>query len=187
MPAALSPGLELADFSQPPAISRTASEMAQAFRRRHAGSHRTLFVHTDTKPEKIWPTERFERVLDGFLAEFPDFKALVVDLRGEGIGRGRYPDRVVPVSLPLDACLALVRDSDLFLGIDSCHIHVADLFRVPGVGIFGPSTARRWGYKFGNHRHFQGRGTTETIGPTEVSEALRGLTYSLARLTRAAG
>jgi len=180
VPASLSSELKLPDFSQPPAISTMASAMAQEFQRRLAGSQRTLFVHTDTKTEKSWPRERFERVIDGFLREFTEFRATVVDLRGEGIGRRQFPDRVLPVSLPLDASFALLRDSDLFIGIDSCHLHAADLFRVPGVGLFGPTTCRRWGFKFANHRHIQGRGRMDTIEVDGVFEAL----CSLARDSR---
>jgi ADP-heptose:LPS heptosyltransferase len=178
VPASLNSTLQLADFSQPPAIAGTAMAMAQEFGRRHVRSSRTLFVHTDTKAEKSWPRERFARVLDNFLGEFPQFTALIVDVRGHGIERGRYPDRMLPLSLPLDACFAVLRDSDLFLGVDSCHLHAADLFRVPGVGLFGPTTCRRWGFKFSGCLQFQGRESTDTI---EVDEVCRAL-YSLACL-----
>jgi ADP-heptose:LPS heptosyltransferase len=172
VPAFLKSTLQLVDFSQPPSIAPAASAKAQEFKRRYAGSQRTLFVHTDTRAEKSWPRDRFERVLAGFLHEFPHFTALVVDLRGDGIGRGQFTDRVLPVNLPLDACFALLRDCDLFLGIDSCHLHAADLFRIPGVGLFGPSTARRWGFKFSIHRNFQGAGRMDTIEVDEVFKAL---------------
>jgi ADP-heptose:LPS heptosyltransferase len=79
---------------------------------------------------------------------------------------------VVPLRLPLDACFAVLSESDLFLGIDSCHLHAADLFRIPAVGLFGPTTARRWGVRFPPHWHFQGNGSTDAIGPGEVADAL---------------
>jgi ADP-heptose:LPS heptosyltransferase len=182
VPHFLNSALRLPDFSHPPAISKTASTIAQEFKRRYAGWERVLFVHTDTKPEKRWPGERFEGVLDRFLQEFPEVCALIVDARGEGIRRGLFPDRVLPLTLRLDACFALLRDCQLFLGIDSCHLHAADLFRVPGVGLFGPTSARRWGFKFSNHRHIQGPGRMDEIGADEVYEALR----SLARDSRVA-
>lgn len=179
VPASLNSGLKLVEFSQPPAVSATASAIARQFKQRYVGSYRTLFVHTTTKPEKSWAPEHFQRVVDKFLLEFPEFMALVVDLRGEWVGHGRFPDRVMPLTLPLDACFALLRECDLFLGIDSCHIHAADLFRVPGVGLFGPTTCRRWGYRFTNHRHIQGQEGMGSISVDEVSTALS----SLARAT----
>jgi hypothetical protein len=175
IPRFLNSALKLSDFSNPPAISKTASTIAQVFKRRYSDWERVLFVHTETKTEKSWPSDRFEGVLNKFLQEFPEVGALVVDVRGEGIRRGRFPDRVLPVTLPLDACFALLRDSELFLGIDSCHLHAADLFRVPGVGLFGPTTSRRWGFKFSNHRHLQSHGRMDEIGLDEVYEALCNL------------
>ncbi|HSE20164.1 MAG TPA: glycosyltransferase family 9 protein, partial [Pyrinomonadaceae bacterium] len=180
VPRFLNSELDVADFSQPPAISEPAKLMAQEFRRSYAGWKHILFVHTDTKKEKSWPRERFEGVLDRFLEEFPDVGALVVDVREEGIRQGRFPDRVLPLTLPLDACFALLRESDLFLGIDSCHLHAADLWRVPGVGLFGPTTSRRWGYKFSSsHRHLQCSGRMDEIAIEDVFDALRSIACSL--------
>lgn len=175
VPRFLNSELDLPTFSKPPAISETAATMAREFRRQYAPWPRVLFVHTDTKPEKSWPIDRFESVLNRFLDTFPDFGALVVDVRGEGICRRRSSDRIAPVNLPLDACFALLRDSQLFLGVDSCHLHAADLFRVPGVALFGPSTSRRWGYKFCKHRHLQSSGNMNEIGVDDVYEALCSL------------
>ncbi len=167
--------IELTAFSNPPAISRNAAAMAQEFKRRYANWTHTIFVHTDTKPEKSWSIPRFEAVLDKFLESFPDFGALIVDVGGGGTWRSRFPDRITPVALPLDACFALLRESHLFLGVDSCHLHAADLFRVPGVALFGPSTSRRWGYKFCKHRHLQSSGSMDNIGVDDVYEALCSL------------
>jgi aspartyl/asparaginyl beta-hydroxylase (cupin superfamily) len=172
VPAALYSGLRVADYSQPPAISEKALEAARAFRRRAPRWSRTLFLHTDTKPEKMWRAERFDRVIDRFLQDFPDFGILTVDVRGSSVRENRYQGRMVPLTLPLDVCFALLSKCDLFLGIDSCHIHAADLFRVPGVGLFGPTTSRRWGYRFTDHLHVQGLGSMDSIGVEEVGEAL---------------
>jgi ADP-heptose:LPS heptosyltransferase len=184
VPAALNSTLKLANFSQPPAISIQAAMIAQEFRERYMGSHPMLFVHADTKPEKCWKPENFVRVLRDFLREFPEFKAVVVDGGENGIAHQLASDRVVRVDLPLDGCFAVLRACDLFLGIDSCLIHAADLFRVPGVGLFGPTTSRRWGYKFADHRHIQGQGRMDTISVADVSEALHSLARSVQQLKR---
>jgi ADP-heptose:LPS heptosyltransferase len=174
VPAYLCHGVRLNDYSQPPVISGAATAVAHGFRR-SLGGRPILFVHTDSKPEKNWPRDRFRRVIDTFLSENPDVVALVVDVHGQGIGRTRFPDRVLPVRLPLEECFALLRDSDLFLGVDSCHLHAADLFGVPGVGLFGPTTSRRWGYRFSKFRYLQGAGRIDAIQVDEVCDALRGL------------
>jgi hypothetical protein len=175
VPASLDPTLRPAEFSGPPAISAEQAATARQIKREYFGASKVLFVHMDTKPDKMWPRARFERVLDRFLRARPDYRALVIDLRNEWSGHRHFEGRLVSVALPLDTTFALLRECNLFLGIDSCHLHAADLFRIPGVGIFGPTTSRRWGYRFSPHHHFQGQGTTLTIGVEEVSAALLGL------------
>jgi hypothetical protein len=184
IPAALNRTLRLESFSQPPAIGARASAMAQEFRERWLGSHPKIFVHTETKPEKSWNRENFESVLRRFLREFPEFKAVIVEPAGSRISQRLGSDRVVRAELPLDACFAVLRECDLFLGIDSCHIHAADLLRIPGVGLFGPTTSRRWGYKFTDHRNIQGKGSMDTISVAEVIEALHSLAQSFPRVKR---
>ena len=175
VPAYLDPTLRAEDFSGPPAVSEFASATARAFLRRRARSQFSLFVHMDTKPEKRWPRDRFAQALQRFLSEFPNFTAFVVNIRSEPIWPMEFPDRVVLFSLSLDATLALLRECDLFLGVDSCHLHAADLFRVPGVALFGPTSCRRWGYRFTDHWHLQGGEQMEVIGVSDVCTALRQL------------
>jgi ADP-heptose:LPS heptosyltransferase len=174
VPAFLDQTLRLADFSQPPVLPLSALISAREFKRAHATTPRTLFVHADTYPAKRWRPDRFARVLDRFLREFPDFTALVVD-RGERFGSPRFHERMLPFNLPLDVSFALLGEADLFLGVDSCHLHAADLFRVPSVALFGPTSCRRWGYKFAEHWHLQGSGRMDDIGVDDVSKALNSL------------
>lgn len=77
----------------------------------------------------------------------------------------RPRQRLVRVErLRLGVALALVSLSDLFLGVDSCMLHMADLCRVPGVGLFGPDSSEgarkcRGGLSF--------RGASSRHGPRE--------------------
>lgn len=191
IPAYLNNRLKITNFSRPLSISLRAVATAQEFKRRHAVSQRILFVHPETKPEKSWPLDRFTSVLGRFVRDFPDFTVLVVGLREDYPERGVLPERIVRLDLPLDVCFALLREADLFLGIDSCFLHAADLFRVPGVGLFGPTTCRRWGFKFSNHWHIQSSGHMDMIEIDDVSRALSSLamasyhrTDSLLRLAK---
>jgi hypothetical protein len=63
----------------------------------------------------MWGASRFRQDLDKFLARYPEFIAL---------------------DLPLPVAMAVIRDSDLFLGVDSCMLHAADFFRLPGKSAF---------------------------------------------------
>jgi ADP-heptose:LPS heptosyltransferase len=178
IPAYLDSTLVPAQFAGPPAISPSTIARAQEFRRCHVRSEFSLFVHTDTRPQKCWPPERFAQAINRFLRDHSDFTALIVDLHKRWIGDVEFADRVVPFSLPLDVSLALLRDCDLFLGVDSCHLHAADLFGVPGVALFGPTRCRRWGYRFTDHWHLQGAQRMDSIGVDDVFTALRRLALS---------
>jgi ADP-heptose:LPS heptosyltransferase len=68
----------------------------------------------------------------------------------------------------------LVGTADLFVGIDSSMLHAADLARVPGVGLFGPTRAAEWGFRFAPHRHVD-RTTMADITVDAVLDALEEL------------
>ncbi len=78
------------------------------------------------------PIDRLASAVDSFLVSHPSF--IAVD-----VGPGELPlppatrSRVFTgLELPLVEAMATVASADLFLGIDSCMLHVADLARVPG-------------------------------------------------------
>jgi hypothetical protein len=51
-----------------------------------------------------------------------------------------------------------------------------------GVGLFGPTSSHRWGYRFGKFRAVQGRGTMDAIQVDEVCNALRAVHLECAAL-----
>lgn len=76
----------------------------------------------------------------------------------EELNVGYERDRVIPhLGLPLDLSMGLVAEADLFLGIDSCMLHAADLAPVPGVALFGLTRSMTWGFRFGPHRNIDRR------------------------------
>jgi len=88
----------------------------------------------------------------------------------------RNASRVIPcygLSLPSSCCL--VAESDFFIGIDSCMLHVADMARVPGVGLFGPTNAKEFGFYIGPHIMIQADGSMDKIAVDIVAEALNQL------------
>jgi ADP-heptose:LPS heptosyltransferase len=36
-------------------------------------------------------------------------------------------------------------------------LHIADMFRVPAIGLFGPTSAHEWGIRFGPQRSIAGQ------------------------------
>ena len=150
VPACIDPSLSIEQFAQAPRFHPRFVEKAAQIRALLPRDYRLLAVHTETLPKKEWPIERFAAVIDEFLDRFPDFLVVTVDVEERELACGRHADRVVPAcGLYLPTAAHLISQCDLFLGVDSCFLHAADLYRVPGVTLFGPTQADEWGYRFG--------------------------------------
>ena len=196
LPRWFDPLLKIENFAEPPLTSLHARRRARRIRAAACLPMHILAVHADTglwTPEgsrvmgarvaaegmlgnKMWPPERFVEVLDAFLSRHPDFIAIVVGSVDLRLDRGRNGSRIVPCcGLPLDVTFALVGTSDLFLGVDSCMLHAADLYGVPGVGLFGPTNPGEFGFRFGPHVHLAGGPFMEGITVDAVLAALESL------------
>jgi hypothetical protein len=60
---------------------------------------------------------------------------------------------VVFNNVPFSLGAYLVSRMKIFIGVDSSFLHVSDLARIPGIGLFGPTDCNRWGYRFAPHAH----------------------------------
>jgi Glycosyltransferase family 9 (heptosyltransferase) len=177
--SSLDPSLKIEDFVGMPVVPAKYRETARIIRSQLPDGFRILAVHVDTTPPKMWSPERFINVIDKFLDRHSDFAALVLGCPDVRWARGLCGNRVVhcfPLELPTS--LALVAETDLFLGVDSCMLHCADLHLIPGVGLFGPTDYSTWGFRFARHRHVRGNGTMESISEAEVLDALEFLVLS---------
>jgi len=163
-------------YSQPVPLPLSVQQEARAIRAAVPAAVKVLVVHADTDwSEKRWPVTRFIDLLDRFLARHDNFVAWVVGMGHEELNVGHERDRVMPrLGLPLDLSMGLVAEADLFLGIDSCMLHAADLARVPGVGLFGLTRSTTWGFRFGPHRRIDRRSTGD-ITVAEVLGAMEDL------------
>jgi ADP-heptose:LPS heptosyltransferase len=176
VPAHLDPSLELDTFAFPPKLPAGVGRRIREFLKLNAPGKRLLAIHNETKPEKTWPLNRLSSFVHLFLERHPDFVVFILDLRKPKIKFGRFKDRIIHSrGLPLPYAFALLQESDLFLGVDSCMLHAADLSRIPGVGLFGPTEPRRWGFRFSPHRHVFDRRGLKHISETAVLRALESL------------
>jgi ADP-heptose:LPS heptosyltransferase len=164
------PSLRIDSYAQPLPIPPAVQEQARSIRAAVPAGAKVLVVHADTNwVEKRWPVTRFIDLLDRFLSRHRDFVAWVVGMGHEELNVGRERDRVFAhLGLPLDLTMGLVATADLFVGIDSSMLHAADLARVPGVGLFGPTRAATWGFRFAPHRHVD----VSTMAEITVAAAL---------------
>jgi len=171
------PSARIDTYAQPVPIPPAVQENARSIRATVPAGMKVLVVHADTDwAAKRWPATRFIDVLGRFLSRHRDFVAWIVGMGHEELNVGREHDRVLPyLGLPLDLTMSLVASADLFLGIDSCMLHAADLARVPGVGLFGPTRAATWGFRFAPHRHVDRRSMAD-ITAEDVLGAMEGLT-----------
>jgi ADP-heptose:LPS heptosyltransferase len=137
----------------------------------------------DTIPEKMWPTHHFSTCLREFLRLRSDFIVMLVGLGNRQLGLGRYNYRLIECrGLSMATTFALVARSDLFFGIDSCMLHMADLARVPGVAIFGPTSAVEFGFRLSRSIALQGRTSTDEIYPENALSALLRLSDNSCRV-----
>jgi ADP-heptose:LPS heptosyltransferase len=170
------PALRIEDYAHPLRLPPAVEQQARSIRAAVPAGVKVLVVHADTNwTEKRWPVTRFIDVLDRFLARHRDFVAWVVGMGHEELNVGSARDRIIPkLGLPLDLTMGLVANADVFVGIDSSMLHAADLARVPGVGLFGPTRAATWGFKFAPHRHVE-MSTMADITAAEVLSAMEDL------------
>jgi hypothetical protein len=154
LPLRLKSSLTVESFSDLYPIDLRISHLFDHFKSKIASNRKVLGVHTLTKTYKQWPIDRFKELLHRFLQTNDNFVALVVDPIDRGLDSDGMEDRVFLLKdagiLTTSSFVALC---DAFVGIDSYFLHVADLARVPTVGIFGPTAASQWGCRFTQHAH----------------------------------
>jgi hypothetical protein len=152
------PALSIESFAAAPALGTGEMAFAAALRKEFA-AFRCLVVHCETGGPKMLAIPTFRLLLDQLLSKFEDVIALVVGVGSLGLDDIQCGNRVVPCEgLSLAKSLALVGLADVFLGVDSGMLHAADLFRVPAVGLFGPTDPERWGCRFTRHTHIRAPG-----------------------------
>ena len=174
----LRPDYRLSDFIEPVRYPDARREDVRQLLSILEPGTRTLTVHMDTLPHKMWDESRWVETLDGFLDSHPDFVVLLVGRpqRPVDTEQWRHADRVIPCyGLSLSSSCCLVAESDFFAGVDSCMLHVADMARVPGVGLFGPTNSKEFGFYIGPHVMIQADCSMEKIAAWQVGEALNRL------------
>ncbi len=177
---ALDATLRIDAFAGPPEVGADARRIAAAMLAAVPAGVTRLVLHGETKADKQWRPERFVAVLDRLLTRLE--RAVVLDVAYQRMAHdaGVRGDRVIPCAgLPLSAAMALIEGAAIFIGVDSCFLHAADLFRVPGVALFGPTDPHEFGFRFAEHRHVKGPSMDE-IGVDEVAAAVENLQAELA-------
>lgn len=176
----LNPALEIQHYCQPPVFRPSVETRARTIRNLVPKGFRILGVHNETIQEKEWSSPRLANVLVQFLDLNSDY--VVFNFSTKPQPRiSAVSDRVVPIEgLSRQIAVCLMSKSDLFLGVDSCMLHVADFFRVPGVGLFGSTNPSEFGFLMDHPHDYVTRPSMQAIQVEPVLEAL----LRLAPLTR---
>jgi hypothetical protein len=165
--------LQIDDYSAPPPIPGIWKEKAATIRDLIPPGSRLLAVHAETAAPKMWPADRFRSLLSEFLKTHPDYYALALgETEPEFLRSGAIPRVFSCAGVPLQLSFAIVSVADCFLGVDSCLLHAADLFRIPAVGLFGPSSPDEFGFRFSPGIAVSGSGSMESIDQRDVMSAL---------------
>ena len=174
MPQRFRPDLRFDDFSFAPSFSPSAEAAAERFvRKRVAPGQPILFVHPETLTYKMWSPLSFSWVLERFLDAHTEYTVFLASVLRYPLVLERHQHRIMRIDEHLELVLAILKHADIFLGIDSCILHAADLLRVPGVGLFGSTDPRRWGFRLSDQaRSIWGEGSMEAIRREVVLDAL---------------
>jgi hypothetical protein len=168
--------LRIADFTRP-FVERGGLQALRAAIAAKLG-HRPsiLAVHCETELHKAWPTDLFAQAVADFLAHRPDWIAVVVGRRADRFFAAATCGRAFDLSgLPLESSMKVVADADLFVGIDSCMLHVADISRVPSVAVVGPGTEPGFDVRYTRHRVVRAPTSLDELTPDRVTVALETL------------
>jgi hypothetical protein len=172
----IDPTYRIEQFLGPPRLPAFDRQRTADTRALLPSGARVLAVHADTAAEKMWRAADLVTTLDLFLCAHPEYYVFLVGTSDQHLDVGHFSDRVIPCyGLPFTRSCAIVMEADLFLGVDSCMLHVADFARVPGVGLFGPTEAHEFGFRIGPNVTVQARGTMTEIRVEHVLRALTSL------------
>lgn len=160
--------LKLKDFSHPPLFDKKFQKIIKSSK---PPSTKLLSIHFDTEKEKMWPKSKFIKLVNNLMTEYENLIVISLGIEKKGfINKLNYRNRVVEYEhLPFNVACSYVAESDFFIGIDSVFLHVADLYRIRGIGIFGPTSSVEFGYRF-NKKHVHISPSIGTIKAVSVKE-----------------
>lgn len=165
-------------FASPLPSSTRSAGTAGRIRSSLPPSGRLLVAHVDSVLEKTWPLAFLDAALHEVLSAHHGLLAVVLNARSGDLPAATAGGRAACLDgLSLDRAMSLVAACDAFLGVDSCMLHAADLCRRPGVGLFGVTQARRFGFRWSPRstvRELQA-GRMSDHDPLEVAAAISGV------------
>ncbi|NLR68659.1 glycosyltransferase family 9 protein [Chitinophaga varians] len=144
---------DIQDFAYSPEPPTEVRRLVCQFRNKFPATSKLLIVHADTKTNKTWPFEYYPALLDRIMDTMPEVVVIFIGIKKPDVSSCKHVSRILRFeeALPFSMDWAFVSIADIFLGVDSVFLHIADLFHVPVVSLFGPSSVQEWGVRFSAH------------------------------------
>ena len=173
----LCPELNIEGYAYPIHIQTSTLREMKSFDKNNAKDKKILVVHMDTKKRKRCSPKLYTEVIEQFLSIREEFLAVIIGLEHEiELASLKNRSRIFDFcGYTLTESFEIIQKANLFIGIDSCMLHVADLSRIPGIGFFGPTSPLHWGFRFSNHYHVNFADTQPDAG--YVVELLNNLNH----------
>jgi len=175
--------LNIDHFTYPPIIGEDFNILRERLSKKIPDSIKLLALHTDTKEDKMWRNEGYLEVLEKIIEKYPNIGIVIVGEESINVENSAIRDNVLffsETTLPFRIACAIVSISNFFLGIDSVFLHVADFYRIPTVGLFGPTSDVEFGSKFSENENIQAKeGDISKITEIEVLKALNTIIINM--------
>lgn len=139
----INPNLSVNNFCQPFEIPEDTMSNIIQFKHKISGDYKLLVIHMETKEEKCAPNEFWVDFVNRVLKL--EEKLIVISISRSKHLNVEHSRFLSTCNLSLEACLGLTSISDIFVGVDSCFMHMANFSMVPSVGIFVNSSPIQFG------------------------------------------
>lgn len=165
--------LKCFDYSNPPKLPESSINAAKLFLS-NIKNKNILLIHMETKQDKMWGVGKTKDFIEKFLENNFEFSILLVSQLPMDIEINSH--RFIPVfGFKIEFISALISLSDLFLGIDSCFLHYADLCKIPGVALIHEKSVKKFGFCFSKHLHLTAVDSLSEITVDQVMQAITSL------------
>ncbi|REC47051.1 glycosyltransferase family 9 protein [Chryseobacterium pennipullorum] len=155
--------LSIQDYSYPPRLDENYKRIAPQVRKNKTSGIKYVAIHFDSEPEKSLKSEMYREFLEKILDTYTDICLVPIGLDQIDL-QEKYQQRVLSFGRPLPFLIATayLETADFFIGVDSCFLHISDLYAIPSIGIFGPTSEVEFGFRF-NERYSHLRSETKDL------------------------
>jgi len=184
VPHHLCPELKLQEFTNKFKIPGFYQKGARKLRNQKGlNGYPVIAIHLDSHISRMWSYQKMFEVIKELLHIYKHAQFIFVGKQEDELLSfcEQYENAVFSFcDFSLGLSFALIMGADFFIGIDSCMLHAADLFRIPGVGLFGPTKPEEFGFYYALHRNVRSpSGSMSDISASDVFIEIHSLISEL--------